>query len=224
MIPAFRNCSTSPEPGCTTTATVSATSATSVSDCPTPTVSITTTSNAAASACAAARVAGASPPSRPPGGRRADEDAAVGGIGVDPRAVAEQRAAGALGGRVDREHRDGAPRRPPGGHERGQQRRLAGAGRPGDADDVRRGLAAERGRGDLGEQRRDLGAVAGRPALDEVQDRGRRAEVAVAQAAAQLGAGLVTGLAARALPASRLRFRVAAETAPPVGHVSRRVP
>ena len=66
MIPAFRNCSTSPDPGCTTTATVSAASATSVSDWPTPTVSITTTSNAAASACAAVRVAGARPPSRSP--------------------------------------------------------------------------------------------------------------------------------------------------------------
>ena len=66
MIPAFRNCSASPEPGWTITATVSAASATSVSDCPTPTVSITTMSNAAASACAAARVAGASPPRRSP--------------------------------------------------------------------------------------------------------------------------------------------------------------
>ena len=66
MIPALRNWSTSPEAGWTTTATVSATSATSVSDWPTPTVSITTTSNAAASAAAAARVAGASPPIRSP--------------------------------------------------------------------------------------------------------------------------------------------------------------
>ena len=66
MIPALRNCSTSPEPGCTITTTESATSATSVSDWPTPTVSITTTSNATASAVAAARVARASPPSRSP--------------------------------------------------------------------------------------------------------------------------------------------------------------
>ena len=66
MIPALRNCSTSPDPGCTTTATLSATSAISVSDWPTPTVSITTTSNAAARAEAAARVAGARPPSRLP--------------------------------------------------------------------------------------------------------------------------------------------------------------
>ena len=39
------------------------------------------------------------------GGHRADEDVAVGGVVLDPRAVAEQRAAAALGGRVDREHR-----------------------------------------------------------------------------------------------------------------------
>ncbi len=44
MIPALRNCSVSPEPGWTTTATVSQTSSTSVSDWPTPTVSTTTTS------------------------------------------------------------------------------------------------------------------------------------------------------------------------------------
>ena len=42
------------------------------------------------------------------GGHRADEDVAVGGVVLDPRAVAEQRAAAALGGRVDGEHRDRA--------------------------------------------------------------------------------------------------------------------
>ena len=66
MIPDSRNCRTSPDPGWTTTATVSATSAISVSDCPTPTVSTTMTSNATARAAAAARVAGASPPRRSP--------------------------------------------------------------------------------------------------------------------------------------------------------------
>ena len=44
MIPALRNWSVSPEPGCTTTAIVSQSSSTSVSDWPTPTVSTTTTS------------------------------------------------------------------------------------------------------------------------------------------------------------------------------------
>ena len=43
------------------------------------------------------------------GRRRADEQPAVAGIGLDPHAVAEQRAARALRGRVDGEHRDGAP-------------------------------------------------------------------------------------------------------------------
>ena len=66
MIPAFRNWSTSPEAGCTTTATVSQTSSTSVSDWPTPTVSTTTTSKAGARASAASRVAAARPPSLPP--------------------------------------------------------------------------------------------------------------------------------------------------------------
>src|SRR3954447_13213788 len=66
MIPAFRNCSVSPDPGCTTTATLSQSSATSVSDCPTPTVSTTTTSKQADSACAASRVASANPPRRVP--------------------------------------------------------------------------------------------------------------------------------------------------------------
>ena len=55
------------------------------------------------------------------GGHRADEDVAVGGVVLDPRAVAEQRAAGALGGRVDREHRDRAAARAP----RAQQRARA---------------------------------------------------------------------------------------------------
>ena len=48
-----------------------------------------------------------------PGGGRADEQPAVARVGVDPRAVAEQRAAGALGGGVDGEHGDGAVTRAP---------------------------------------------------------------------------------------------------------------
>ena len=43
-MPAFMNCSESPEPGCTQKTTLSARPATSVSDWPTPTVSITTQS------------------------------------------------------------------------------------------------------------------------------------------------------------------------------------
>ena len=78
------------------------------------------------------------------GRRRADEQPAVAGVGVDPHAVAEQRAARALGGRVDGEHRDGAAVRAPGARERRQQRRLARARRAGHAHDVRARLDARR--------------------------------------------------------------------------------
>ena len=47
--------------------------------------------------------------------------------------------------------------RPPSAQQRGEQRRLTGAGRPRDADDVSLGLAAEHGGGDLGQQRSGLG-------------------------------------------------------------------
>ena len=63
----------------------------------------------------------------PAGGHRADEDALVARVDDDPRAVAEQRAARALGGRIDGEHRDAAPARAPRRDEVRQQRRLAGA-------------------------------------------------------------------------------------------------
>ena len=82
-------------------------------------------------------------------GHRADEDVAVGRVVLDPRAVAEQRAAGALGGGVDGEHGDAALARAPLAQQRGEQRRLADAGRAGDADDVARALTRggdERGR------------------------------------------------------------------------------
>ena len=46
-------------------------------------------------------------------GHRADEHVAVGGVVLDPGAIAEQRAAAALGGRVDREHRHRLPARAP---------------------------------------------------------------------------------------------------------------
>ena len=98
----------------------------------------------------------AEPPARR---HRADEQPAVGRVGVDPRAVAEQRAARALGGRVDGEHGDGPPARAPGPRERAQQRRLARARRAGDADDVPGRLAAEPRGGDLREQRGDRVAL-----------------------------------------------------------------
>ena len=157
MIPLLRNCSVSPEAGCTTTATVSATSATSVSLWPTPTVSTTTTSNAAASAAAASRVAGASPPSRPAAAVERMKTRVVGGIEGDARAVAEQRAAAAPRRRVDGEHGDAAARRrATRAISSDSSDGLAGAGRAGDADDVPRRLAAERGGGDAAQQRGDL--------------------------------------------------------------------
>ena len=189
MIPDFRNCRTSPPPGCTTTATVSATSAISVSDWPTPTVSMTTTSNAAASAWAAARVAGARPPSRPPAAIERMKTARSAGS----TAIRARSPSSAPPERFD----DGSTAstaterssRAPGAHELRQQRRLADAGRAGDADDVGPRLAAERSGGDAVQQRVDLVPVSRGAALDEVQHgRGRR-EIPVAQALSEFIAG-----------------------------------
>ena len=182
MIPAFRNWSASPEPGWTITATVSAASATSVSDWPTPTVSITTMSNAAASACAAARVAGREPAEPLAGGHRADEDAAVGGVGVDPRAVAEQRAARALGRGSTASTATVRPRARHAATSALSSVDLPAPGGPVIADDVRGRLAAERVRRHRREQRRDLRPRRRRAVLDEVERRrGAAREVALAQ-------------------------------------------
>ena len=182
MIPALRNWRTSPEPGWTTTTTVSATSATSVSDWPTPTVSITTTSNATASAPAAARVAGARPPSRPPAAvERMNTLRSPGSRSIRARspssAPPERRELGSTAST--------ATERPPARHaaaSRDSSDDLPTPGRPGDADDLARCLAAQRGRGDRCEQRRESALRAsGRAALDEVQDRRRRGQVAGSQ-------------------------------------------
>jgi hypothetical protein len=125
----------------------------------------------------------------PAGGHRADEDVLVARVDDDPRAIAQQRATRALGGRVDGEHGDAAAARAPGRDEVRQQRRLAGARGTGDADDVGRRLAPERGRGDGVQQRVDLSALCGRPVLDEVEHRGRGGAIAVAQAPAEVFAG-----------------------------------
>ena len=81
------------------------------------------------------------------------------------------------------------PPRPPRPHELAEQRRLAGARRPGDPDDVRRRLAAERRGGDLAQERGDLGARGRRPALHEVERRGRGGQVAPAQPRAEVCSG-----------------------------------
>ena len=109
MIPLLRNCSVSPDAGCTTTATVSATSATSVSLWPdADRLDDDDVEGGREDGGGLAR-RGRQPAEAPGGGRRADEDALVGGVERDARAVAEQRAAAALGRRVDGEHGDAAP-------------------------------------------------------------------------------------------------------------------
>ena len=146
---------------------------------------------------------------------RADEDAAVGRVGVDPRAVAEQRAARALRRRIDGEHADRPAALAPDAHERAQQRRLARAGRAGDADDVRGRLAAEPPRADLGEQRGDLVALRGGPVLEQVE-RGRRgAQVALAQPRADLGpthAAAAIPLRSATMPTTSVRMRVSSKS------------
>ena len=67
----------------------------------------------------------------------AHEDAGIAGIGPEPRAVAEQRSAGGARGRVDGDDADGAAVPAPGRDERADQRRLADAGRTGDAHHLR---------------------------------------------------------------------------------------
>ena len=121
------------------------------------------------------------------GGHRADEDAAVGGVGVDPGAVAEQRAARALGGRVDREHRHASARcgasaatsalssvdlPAPGGPV--TPTTCAGASPPSASGDT------------AAEQRRDLRPQRRRAVLDEIQRR-RRRRSGPARAAARRG-------------------------------------
>ena len=197
MIPALRNCRTSPEPGWTMTATVSATSATSVSLWP-DADGLDDDDVEGGRQRVRGRARGGRQPAQAPGGRRrADEHALVGRVEGDPRAVAQQRAARAPRRGVDREHRDAAPGGPPGAHELAQQRRLAGAGRAGDPDDVRARLAAQGGGGDLAQQRRHL--LVGVAGLDEVEHRGRRRQVAVAQPHAELGARHADEAAAVAL-------------------------
>ncbi len=187
MIPAFRNCSASPEPGWTITATVSAASATSVSDCPTPTVSITTMSKAAASACAAARVAGARPPSRSPAAiERMKMPRSAGSLSIRARspssAPPERLEDGSTASTATVR-----PLRAPRGHERAQQRRLARARRPGHPDHVRGRLTAQRLRRHRRQQRRDLRPRGRRAVLDEIQRRRRRREVPLAQPRAEVG-------------------------------------
>ena len=156
MIPAFRNCSTSPEPGWTTTATVSATSATSVSRLADADGLDHDDVEGGGQRLRGRARGGREAAEALAGGGRADEDAAVGGVEGDPRAVAEQR-------RRPSAASDGStastatlrPSRPPGAHELATAastcRRPGGPVTP---TTCAGRLAAERGRGDLAQQRR----------------------------------------------------------------------
>ena len=137
----------SPMPGASRTSVVSARPAISTSDCPTPTVSTRITSHPAASSTrSACGAAPARPPEMAAAGHRPDVDALVGGVVLHAHPVTEQGAAGERRRRVDGEHPDPLVLRPQGGDERRGRRRLAHAGRPGDADDVRLpGVRGERG-------------------------------------------------------------------------------
>ncbi len=118
-------------------------------------------------------------------GHRADEHALVEEVLGEADAVAQQRALGERRGGVDRQHADAAPRFAARLRERADQRRLADAGRPGEADDG--GLA--RVGIDLLDQLPALRAVV----LDE-RDRARqRAAVAVEQALRECGIELRVG-------------------------------
>ena len=113
VMPDFRNCSTSPLPGCTTTTTVSATSAISVSPWPDP-----DRLDDDHVECRRERVrrgAGGRGQSPQPlaGGGRADQNPAVGGVELDARSIAEQRAARAARAGIDGEDRHGPPLRAP---------------------------------------------------------------------------------------------------------------
>src|SRR6185437_3927231 len=126
-----------------------------------------------------------------PGGRGADQDPFVGRVELDAGAVAEPRATGALGTGVHGEHRHRLLLLAPCVKQRREQRRLARAGRSRHADDVPLCLAAERGGGELGQQCFGLLAVGPGGALEQVQRRRGRAQVAFAQALAQFGARVV---------------------------------
>ena len=151
--PALIAWTSSPISGASRTTVVSAAAATSTSLWPVPTVSSRTTSNPAASSTRRRDRGRRREPAGVPARRhRADEHAVVVGVGLHPDAVAEERAAGDRRRRVDGHDRDRAPGLAHSRDQRGHERRLAGAGRPGDPDEV--GAARPAGRGGAGRARR----------------------------------------------------------------------
>jgi hypothetical protein len=156
MIPALRNCRASPEPGCTTTATVSA--------------DLGHLGLGLADADGldhhdverhrerlGRRAGGGREAAEPPGGgHRANEQPAVGRVGVDPRARSpssappERLEEGSTASTATVRSRPA-----PAARERAEQHRLARPGRPGDADHVARGRRRRGGPGpSSGQQRR----------------------------------------------------------------------
>ena len=190
MIPAFRNWSVSPEPGCTTTATVSHTllhvglRLAHAHGLHHHDVERRRRARRPPRAWRAA-----SPPSRPPAAVERIRMPSSRGRGRSARGrrAASRRSAWRTG------RRRAPPRRAraaPVGDQRREQRRLARPRRAGDAHEVRRRLAAER----AGETSASSAAVAARPRGERSSievERGRRGgAVALAQPPAQLGAGV----------------------------------
>src|ERR1700694_1636153 len=109
--PFLRPCRSSPAPAIVSSRKKSVKSATAVSDWPTPTVSTSTTPKPAASQISmASRVLAATPARLPDVGGGRGEGAEEGGARPraprHPRLVGENRAAGPVRRRIDREHRD----------------------------------------------------------------------------------------------------------------------
>ena len=193
MIPAFSAWIESPEPGMSTSTTVSAWSMTSTSAWPTPTVSrkhVVLARGVHEQRGLQRRLA--EPAERAAVGHRADEDAGVEEVVGQADAVAQQRAVGERRRRVDRQHRDlRGPAVAAELRQRADERRLAGAGRAGEADD--RGAA--RVRVDLADELPARRVVV----LDERDGPRQRALVAVEQALGE-GLGAVPAWAAADYP------------------------
>ena len=138
MMPAFSACTESPEPGISTSRTVSATPITSTSLCPAPTVSRKITSFPPASSTSIdCNVDSAIPPRCPRVPIDRMKTPGIEEVIGEPDPVTEQRSVRERARRVDRDHPDGQLLLADVANERADQGRLADAGRPGHADRVR---------------------------------------------------------------------------------------
>ncbi len=137
MIPAFSACTESPEPGISTSRTVSAIPITSTSLCPAPTVSRKTMSFPDASRTSSAcSVASARPPRCPRVPIERMKTPEIEEVIGEADAISEQRSMGERARRVDGEDADRPLLRAHVTDERGDEAGLADAGRPGHADGV----------------------------------------------------------------------------------------